>query len=177
MSAATWFRESKWALLAVVVLVPAAVGVAFVDRFQPYLAAKNVQPLTASAGETVRFAGSDFTLTDLRLVDGGEAGAPEGRDAVVATWRVEIVEPPDFGTCDSAVVATVDGVERRWLAESSSSGLDLDIDDDAKEFCLLNEAGRFELVQTYLVPAGVLDEVAVEVTSPSESPVALRFTE
>lgn len=176
MSARAWFRRSRWALLAVAVLVPVAVTVAFTDRFQPFLAGKDVRSLTAATGEPLEYAGSLFTLTGLDVVDGVDAGAPEGRDVVVATWHVEVVEPPSFGSCETAVVATVDGIDREWVAKQFLS-LDLEFDDELEEFCRLSDPGAFDLLQTYLVPAGLIDDPVVEVSSLADRSMVLRFTE
>lgn len=176
VNAARWFRESRWALLALAVLVPAAIVTAFAGRFQPYLDRTAVEPMVAGIGDAVEYAGSSFTLTDLRVVSGEDVGAPVGRDIVVATWDVDVEEPPALTRCETAAVATVDGIDREWEADPFLS-YDLGIVGEPEEFCDLSERGSFELLQTYLVPAGLLEAPVVEISSPAESPVVLRFTE
>lgn len=170
-----WLRENRWALALLVVLIPAAVYVALAPRFIPALL-DDPSVRSAATGDRVEFAGAEFELTDLLLVPGDEVGAPEGRDVVVAAWRVDVKEPPEFGACRTFVVATLDGVPREWAAEGFVS-IDVDFDDRFVESCSLDEAGEFELLQTYFVPAGELSAPAVEVRSASEPGSVLRFTE
>ena len=156
-----WLRRNRWFLVALAVLIPVALVVSLVPRFFRYLAA---QPSIeyVERGDSVRYAGTDFEVFDLFVLDGGRVSAPAGTDVVVVGLRVDVVDPPDE-YCTLTLISDESGVEREW-DQSYSSG-DVDVPDEYETSCDLTEPGSYELVQTFLVPHGEVVEPVVQVST------------
>lgn len=167
-----WWRANRWYVVALAVVIPAAVVVAMIPRWFPYVAR---QPVVENVprGETVRYSGADIELTGLEVLPGDRWGAPDGTDVVVAVLDVDVVEPIT-SACRVEVVSSENGFERRWQDSLYSS--DYEIPDDASTLCTFSEPGRYELQLTYLVPAGEVSEPVVQVRSDLALPRVLRLS-
>lgn len=170
-----WLRANRWALLLLVVLIPGAILTSFLLRFLPYLQAQP-QPEPLGVDETARYSGADITFRDLIVIPGEELDAPEGRDVAAALWEIEVTDPIEYALCETFLKVVIDGVEREYDPESFSS-YDVGGPPDAAQSCNLTETGEYSLVQVYLVPAGEVEDFAVELSSAAESPRVLRSTE
>jgi len=168
-----WLRRNRWYLLALVVLIPGALAVSLVPRFFPYLAdLPQYEPV--ARGESVRYSGADIELTDFEVLDGDAVAGPAGSDVVVASFTIDVVEPPESAACDLVVVQTVDGVEYRW-DEQAYLTIDYEIPDGVEETCRFDEAGSYRAQFTFVVPHGVVVAPVVELSSSDESPRVLRL--
>jgi len=167
-------RHNRWYLVALVLLIPAAVAVALLPRWMPYQASRP-HPDRVALGETVRYSGADIQLAALEVLDGEALNAPVGADVVVATLKVDVVEPPESAYCRILLVSTEHGLERTWESEISSSS-DFDIDESFAQLCSLSEKGAYDLQVTFLVPAGQVAEPIVEFSSSASLPRVLRLS-
>jgi hypothetical protein len=168
-----WLKRNRWYLVALVVLIPGALLVSLVPRFLPYLGAQP-QYQDVALGETVRYSGADFELTDLVVLDGDEIAAPLGADVVVATFVVDVVEPPESSLCRLFVVSTAGGVERSWEAEQYLDS-DYEVDERYEQSCDLSEAGPYDLQVTIPVPRGQVTDPVIELSASAALPLVLRL--
>ena len=168
-----WLRRNRWYLVALAVLIPGALLVSLLPRFLPYLESLP-QYEDVALGETVRYSGADIELTDLVVLDGDELNAPLGSDVVVATFTVDVVEPPESAMCRIHVVSSEGGVERRWEEESYLNS-DYEIPERFAQTCTFAEAGPYELQVTIPVPRGQVNDPVIELSSSAESPRVLRL--
>jgi hypothetical protein len=168
-----WRRRNRWYLVALAVLIPGALLVSLLPRFLPYLGSLT-QYQDVALGETVRYSGADIQLTDLMVLDGDEIAAPLGADVVVATFVVDVVEPPESARCEFVVVSDEGGVERRWDAEAYLDS-DYEVPEGVEQFCTLSEAGRYDLQVTFPVPHGQVADPVIELSSSAAHPLVLRL--
>jgi len=167
-----WWQANRWFVVALAVLVPASVVVSMVPRWFPYVERQPV-PEYVARGDTVRYAGADFQLTQLTVLDGDEWGAPLGADVVVASFSIDVVEPVS-SRCLIEVVSTENGFERRWNDQAYSS--DYDVPDRFETLCSLSEARDYDLQLTFLVPADQVEDPIIEITVDAGLPRALRLS-
>jgi hypothetical protein len=168
-----WLRRNRWFLLALVLLVPAAFVVSLIPRYFPYLETQPVA-IDVPLGEVVRYSGADVQLTDLEVLDGTAWNAPAGADVVVATFSIDVVDPPEVANCAITVVAPIDGVEREWN-EASDVG-DYDVPDYFETYCDLSEVGRYHLQVTFVVPHGEVPDPTIVLSSWAAAPQVLRLS-
>jgi hypothetical protein len=169
-----WLRHNRWALLALLVLIPGAVVVSLVPRWFPYQQAQP-QPEAVALGETVRYSGADIHLTELELLDGAELNAPAGADVVVATLAIDVVEPQESALCELQVVSDDAGFDRSWDAELFSDS-DYRVPDRFATLCSLSEPGSYDLQMTFLVPRGQVTDPVIQLTSTAGLPRVLRLS-
>jgi hypothetical protein len=167
-----WLRRNRWFLIALGVLIPAAIVVSLVPRWFPYQEIQP-QPETVGLGETVRYSGADIQLTALELLDGAEVGAAAGADVVVATFAIDVVEPPEAAWCEVRIVSNESGFERFWDSELFVS--DYEVPDRFEQTCSLSEVGSYDLQMTFLVPRGEVLKPVVELSSSAGLPRVLRL--
>lgn len=169
-----WLRRNRWFLVALAVLIPVAFVVSLTPRFFPYLE-RQPQVDAVALGEVVRYAGADIELTALETLDGDEWNAPQGADIVVATFAIDVVEPPESSTCEiTLVAAATTGYEREWTADSFTDS-DYDIPDRFETLCILHEPGTYDLQLTFLVPRGEVADAAVQFSASAALPRVLRL--
>ena len=167
-----WLRRNRWFLVALAVLIPAAFAVSLIPRFFPYLENRPVA-IDVDRGQVERYSGTDFQLTDLEVLDGERLNAPAGADVVVATFSVDVIDPPEFSVCTVTVVGSIDGVEREWNEAIESS--DYEIPDYFEEYCDLTDARRYHLQLVFYVPRGEVPNPVVVVKSSGAFPQELRL--
>lgn len=169
----TWLRANRWFLIALAVLIPAAFVVSLIPRFLPYLG-DQPRPEHVELGDVVRYSGADIQLTQLEVLDGQTVNAPAGADVVVATFSIDVVDPPEFTICDVTLVSDENGVEREWKSELFVG--DYDIPDYFEMSCDLSEVGRYHLQVVFAVPHGEVLDPDVQVTSSDALPRVLRLS-
>jgi hypothetical protein len=169
-----WLRRNRWVLIALGVLIPVAIVVSLVPRWFPYQETQP-QPEAVGLGETVRYSGADIQLTALELLDGAEVGAAAGADVVVATFEIDVVEPPEAAWCEVRIVSSESGFERFWDSELFVDS-DYEVPDRFEQTCLLSEVGSYDLQMTFVVPRGEVLNPVVELSSSAALPRVLRLS-
>jgi hypothetical protein len=169
-----WLRRNRWPLVALVVVIPAALVVSLVPRWFPYQEGQP-QPEAVGLGETVRYSGADIQLTALELLDGAEVNAVAGVDVVVATFTIDVVDPPEVALCEVRVVSDESGFERFWDSELFIDS-DYTVPDRFEQTCSLSEAGSYDLQMTFAVPRGEVPNPVVELSSSAGLPRVLRLS-
>lgn len=148
----TWLKSNRWALLALVVLAPAALVVALSAGWFDYVEQQNGRPIRAVAGQTVEYGGSQFSLLESYRVDadtdrGQAAGLRPGTTLVSATIGVTPgAEPP---SC--SVELTDASGERRW-AEATFADADVTNADGTESYCSTDAEGPYRLQVFFVVP-------------------------
>ena len=163
----TWLRSHWIALVVIVVLLPALVfvllGLPLIER------AASADPVIPVAhAKTVELAGYDFTLDLSReFPSDGDDDVPEGLALVAA---IVVIEPgsdadPD-ASCDVRLVAG----DRAWPQLGNPADYNYRVDDASARYCVLDgEAKELEVV--FLVPEGVYEDAAVEISATGTSTV------
>lgn len=169
-----WLRRNRWFLVALAVLIPAAIVVSFIPRWFPYQQSQP-QPEAVELGETVRYSGADIQLTALEVLDGAEVNAAAGADVVVATFAIDVVDPPEVALCEVHIVSDEAGFERFWDSELFADS-DYRVPDRFEQTCSLSEVGSYDLQMTFLVPRGEVLNPVVELRSSAGLPRVLRLS-
>jgi len=168
-----WLQKNRWFLIALVVLIPAAFVVSLIPRFFPYFA-DQPRPEAVELGDVVRYSGVDIQLTQLEVLDGRGFDAPAGADVVVATFSIDVIDPPEFTICDVTLVSDESGVEREWKSELFIG--DYETPDYFETTCNLTDVGRYHLQMVFAVPHGEVVDPEVQVTSSDALPRVLRLS-
>ncbi|WEO75794.1 hypothetical protein BJQ94_10390 [Cryobacterium sp. SO2] len=89
-----WFQRNRLALLAIVVLLPATLGIMAVHQWLGYFAGWPSKPVDVTAGESVRYGQFGWRIESTDRVgadsaEGRERDLPAGTDLVVVTVRVD----------------------------------------------------------------------------------------
>jgi hypothetical protein len=96
---AGWLRRNSRALVAIVVLLPATLGIMFANQWIGYFEEWPSRPVDAAAGETLEYGNARWSIEATDRVPGTSAAGrerdlPDGTDLVVVTVRVD---PTGFG--------------------------------------------------------------------------------
>jgi len=172
----SWWRRSRWALLALLVLVPAAVASSLsIDAFD-YLASRPSAITTVDRGDTAALGAASIRVDDAWIAVAGSAAGeryevPEGTALVSATLELDASAAGEDFVC---TVKLRDPVrDRRWSAGFTDTDYfpGRDLPDDVPSGCSWAEtAFPFEL--TFLIPEDAVDDVVLEVVTPDRLPSA-----
>ena len=174
-----WWRRSRWALLALLVLVPAAVAAALsVDAFD-YLASRPSGVTVVDRGDS-----AELDRATIRVVDSWTAPAdsaageryevPEGSALVSVTLELDATAASDDFFC--TVMLLEADRDRRWR----SGFPDTDyfpgegLPDDVPSGCSWAEV-PFPFEATFLIPEDAVGEVVLEVVTPDLLPRAFHL--
>lgn len=176
---AGWFRRSRWALLALVVLVPASVAASLsIDAFD-YLASRPSIVTTVERGDTAALGQARIRVIDsLVAVSGTAAGeryaVPEGTALVAVTLELDAAAAPEDFTCRLQLRDPVE--DRRWNAGYPDADYfpGRDLPDSVPSGCAWAERS-FPFEVAFTIPAEAVDDVVLEVTSHAQLPQALHL--
>jgi hypothetical protein len=185
-----WWRRNRWALIALIVLIPGALAAAFSVYGFGYFGNQARQAVVVADGETGSFTTQaytpdptasptpqpdtssltvDISLTDYTVVPwdsdtGREVGLVEGTEAVSAILHVDATGLPDdvFG-CDAILAAPGPGGERVWEI-ASGSDIDYYPSGDLVSYCDLGSGEEFDWEAVFVVPEGVGDDATLFIT-------------
>lgn len=181
----SWLRRNRWALLALVILVPAAVAAAMSISLFRYYADLQHDPVVVPEGETGEFvptrpgAGdelpvpvgepAEFTMDSYVVVPwdtdvGREVGLLEGSEAVSVLIEVDATGMPE-GTfsCSAILVAPGPQGERVWPM-ASGSDLDYYPSGDIEANCSLSQGSAFTWEAVFVVPEGVGEDAELYIS-------------
>jgi hypothetical protein len=174
-----WWRRSRAALLALVVLVPASIAAALsIDAFE-YLADRPRVITTVERGATGAVGDASIRVIDsLVAVAGTAAGdryeVPAGTALVAVTLELDAVGAHEEFRCQVRMRDTA--VDRRWTSgfpdADYSPGRGLP--DDVPSACAwADRAFPFEVAFT--IPAEAVDDVVLEVFTSDQLPQAVHL--
>lgn len=166
-----WFRRQRWALAALVVLIPAAVLASLSVRWFWYNDEHTPRPEIVAAGETGEYEGAELTLTDYDVVRwdseiGAELGLLEGTEAVAALIHVDardsLASDENLIGCDASLVLPGPGGNRVW--RSGTSAIDYSPSGDLVGYCMLTDHVESDWEAVFVVPEGVGDVARLVIT-------------
>ena len=180
-------RIVKYAALAV--LVAASIGWAFAWDWQNYQRYSPTAVVDVPRDKQSTIDGVAFSLADLTVIEGDSAEGrrydiAEGTDIVVADLRVtprDAREPGEYNNCEAVYRAPSPDGEREWRPALSGATTYPDQADDDVFGCQVVAgddvvAGEpYVWRQLFSVPAGGAADGYLEVTIPSELPLALHL--
>lgn len=173
----SWLRRSLPALLALVVLVPAAVVASLSVGAFDRLANRPLDVVMIDADDEPTLAGAAIRVVETRVVD---SGTPEGDELRVTPGTALVIVTigvtpgdADAGTCTLMLVAS--DPDRRWDDNAPGVSYYPERADDAPYGCALGHENAYRLESAFLVPADVVDAVQLEITTTAELPRALRW--
>jgi hypothetical protein len=182
-----WLRRNRWALIGLVVLIPAALAAAMSISLLRYYGDLADRGTLVAAGETGDYIPGRplpeeedapplepsppavIGLTDYLVVpwdtdSGREVGLVEGTEAVSALIHVDATGvPEDAFSCDAILTLPGPGGERVW---TTAGGSDIDYypSGDLTAYCELNSGEAFDWEAVFVVPEGVGDDADLVIT-------------
>lgn len=184
----TWVRRHRWALAALVVLIPAALAAAMSIVWFRYVGAEAQHPVVVRSGDPGTYAtdrpDSDahevsdltatLTLTGYNVVPwntetGREVGLLEGTEAVSALIHVDATGlPEDVFSCQALLIAPGPEGDRVW--DTASGEIDYYPSGDLHGYCDLSEGTAFDWEAVFVVPEGVGDDARLIISDGSLNP-------
>ncbi|TIO54632.1 MAG: hypothetical protein E5X80_06840 [Mesorhizobium sp.] len=168
-----WRRRSLWSL---VLLVPLSLAIGSYDSVKALLGGNDLFPRRVAWGESARFGGSDWKLTDLRGAFGMSNLAPDSVP-VLADFSVKIGDPDLQNRWLGCKVMLIDKDGRRWSPTSIAS---LKTTDNVQTcisaiFSGARSGDTLNLRETFLVPKEATKSIRPAVGVASERPHFLLF--
>ncbi|MGH6858877.1 MAG: hypothetical protein ACRECY_01395 [Phyllobacterium sp.] len=172
-----WRRRSLWALLVIVPLALLAISYNDLTELARY---RNIIPIEVSAGQTVRYGGSDWQFQGLRNVaESVKPGRlPKDTAPIIARFVVEIGDPDMQNLWLMCAIKLNDTAGRTWFPTAI---MGLRRPAEGIETCLsaafsgAQTGRRMVIEERYLVPSSVADELFPTLGVMSERPHYLRF--
>ena len=174
-----WWRRSRWALLSLVVLVPAAIAAALsVDAFD-YLLTRPSAVTVVERGETGQIRdGATIRVIDSWAVGAGspageEYGVPEGAVLVSVTLELDASAASDDFLCRVQLLEA--DRSRRWTSSYSTDYFPgRGLPDDVPSGCAWHDTA-YPFEETFLIPLDAQDCVVLEVIEPAGLPRVLHL--
>jgi hypothetical protein len=183
----TWVYRHRWALIALVVLIPAAVLAGMSVLWFRYTAANEQHPIVVAKGDTGSFVtdsptpeklpAARLTLTSYTVVPadsgpGQDVGLLKNTEAVSAIIHVDASGmPEDTFSCNAVLVAPGPDGDRTWEV-AGPSDIDYYPTGDLHAFCDLSSGGQFDWEAVFVVPVGVGDSALLRITDGGFIPKA-----
>lgn len=179
-----WWRRNASALVAVLVLAVATVGITSAREWSDYFSGRPTQAVTAQPGETATLDGSTFRLADVReeAFGEGEVGEalPAGTKAIVVSIDVDAEEG---GALPAGCLVSLDETggshgDRTW-DDASLAPVEIPMSEDAVGYCASDAAGPYTLEVPFIVPENADGALTVSVLVAESVPrfVQLRLPE
>ncbi|MBN9141782.1 MAG: hypothetical protein J0H23_13245 [Micrococcales bacterium] len=175
----SWWRRSRWALLSLLVLVPAAVAASLsIDAFD-YLSSRPSDVTTLDRGEQASLGDATIRVVDSWSAVGGSPEGdryevPDGTALVSVTLELDASAAPEGFTCTTKLLEP--GVDRRW--SSGLAGVDYfpgeGLPDDVPSGCSRADM-PFPFELAFLIPDDAVDDVVLEVFTSDLLPRAYHL--
>jgi len=179
VTAGSWWRRSRWALLGLVVLVPAAGAASLsVDAFD-YWAGQPHALEVVERGDAAQLGEARLRVTDSWVAVGGSADGieldvPEGTALVSVTLELDASAADEDFSCRMTLLEPAR--DREW--RDGYTGTDYfpreGFPDDIPYGCSWAEV-PFPIELTFLVPEDAVDGLELEVIDPELLPSAFRL--
>lgn len=168
-----WRRRSLWSL---VLLIPLAFAVQAYDSVKALLGDDDLFPRRVAWGQSARFGGSDWKLTDLRGAF-GMANLPPDSVPVLADFSVKVGDPTLQKLWLGCKVMLIDKDGRRW---SPTFAVTLKTEGNVQTcvsaiFSGARSGDTLNLRETFLVPKEATKSIRPAVGVASERPHFLLF--
>lgn len=175
----SWWRRSRWALLALLVLVPASLAASLsIDAFD-YLGSRPSVVTTIERGERASFGEASIRVVDSWTADAGSAlgeryAVPEGTALVSVTLELDASRAGEEFRCQTRLRDPV--ADRRWWAGYTDTDYvpGERTPDGVPSTCTwFAHAYPFEL--TFLIPEEAQDAIVLEVFTSDRLPEAYHL--
>ena len=158
----TWFRQNRWYLAALAVLLPGALVVSATTDLIPFLQSDGTR-IPVKAFDTVEYMGMEWSMVEHRSFDwsteaGERAGLLEGTALVTATFAID---PGEVPTSCSFVLIDHDRI-REW-DDSGYGDADFEIAEDAEAYCDTEAEGPYRVQVYFIVPEEAAEGGFIEV--------------
>jgi hypothetical protein len=160
-----WWRRNAVALVALVVLVPVAVGVIAANEWSDWGLGHPTKATTVDAGDSTIYGGATIGPASAEFTE--DAGIPSGTRVVHATVLITPADEPI--SCLSPLLRETGGAQRQW--DEASFELDRDYDPSLKTSCDTELRIRYSLTLDDLVPADATGPFALELSTGDALPL------
>ena len=174
-----WWRRSRWALLSLLVLVPAAVAAALSIDAVDYVASRPSIVSTVEPGAVADLGGASLRVADSWIApadsaDGERYAVPEGTALVSVTFELDAAKASDEFTCTVKLIEP--GRDRHWTSGYTDTDYlpGRDFPDDVPVGCSW-AAAPFLFEVTFLIPEDAQDSVVIEAFTPDQLPQAYHL--
>jgi hypothetical protein len=174
-----WWRRSRWALLALLVLVPAAVAASLSIDAVDYLASRPSMVTTIERGDSAALGEATIRVRDSWTAP-ADSAAGERYEVPAGTALVSVTLDLDASSATEDFGCTVKllepGRDRHWTA--GYTGTDYlqgeGLPDDVPTGCSW-ASSPFPFEVTFLIPEDAVDRVVLEVVTPDRLPQAYHL--
>lgn len=181
-----WFGRNRLALLAVLVLLPATLGIMFVNQWVRYFEQWPTRPVDVAVGETVEYGNARWRIEATDRVSGDSAAGrerdlPAGTDLVVVTVGVDPTGTGPDGVPElcTARLEESGGVRatRSWT-NAAGGAISLDGDGPLLTSCSSELSTPYTFDAEFVVPAdaGWSASLTVGITVVDALPDYARFS-
>lgn len=182
---AGWLRRNGRALVAVLVLLPATLGIMFVNQWIRYYEAVPSRPVNVAAGETLEYGNARWRIeaTDRVSADsaaGRERDLPAGTDLISVTVEVNPTGTGPDGVPDGCAARLEESgggtVTRSWTNAAGGS-INLDGAGPALTSCSSEVSTAYSFEAEFVVPAdaGESSSLTVNITVDEFLPEYAKF--
>lgn len=181
-----WLRRNRRALLAILVLLPATLGIMFANQWIGYFDEWPSRPVNATAGDTLEYGNAHWQVEPADRVtgdsaEGRERDLPAGTDLVVVTVDVDPTGTGPDGVPDLCYVRLEEsggGAATRSWANVPSGSISLDGPGPVLTSCSSDLSGPYSFEAEFVVPAdaGEGTTLAVNIIVGGSLPDYARFT-
>jgi hypothetical protein len=180
-----WFTRNTRALLVVLVLLPATLGIMFAHQWIGRLEERPSRPVDVATGESVDYANAAWTIEATERVPGTSAaglerGLPAGTDLIVVTVAVSPAAPGADGLSDPCTVRLEesgrDGATRTW-SNATRGRIQLAGDGPELTSCSSELGSPYSFDAEFVVPAetGDFSHLTAGIVVPDALPEYARF--
>jgi hypothetical protein len=181
-----WLRRNRRALLAILVLLPATLGIVFANQWIGYFDEWPSRPVNATAGDTLDYGNANWQVEPADHVSGDSAqgrerNLPAGTDLVVVTVDVDPTGTGPDGVPDLCSVRLEEsggGAATRSWANVPSGSIPLDGAGPELTSCSSELSTPYSFDAEFVVPADAGEDttLAVHIIVAGELPEYARFT-
>jgi hypothetical protein len=180
---AGWLRRNARPLVAVVVLLPATLGIMFANQWLGYVDQRPTRPMDVAAGETLDYGNAHWRVEETDRVPGDSAAGrerdlPAGTDLMVVTVRVDPTGPGPDGKYDGCTVRLEESggntPTRSW---TNGGAISLDGSGPTLASCSSELGTPYTFDAQFVVPrdAGESSDFTLGISVVTELPEYARF--
>ena len=182
---AGWLRRNGRALLAILVLLPATLGIMFANQWIRYVEDGPSRSVNVTAGETLEYGNARWRIeaTDRVNADsaaGRERDLPAGTDLISVTVEVDPTSTGPDGVpdgCTARLEESGGGTVTRSWTNASQGAIDLGRGGPSLTSCSSDLSTRYSFVAEFVVPteAGESSSLTVNITVAEFLPEYAKF--
>jgi len=170
-----WLQRNRLGLAAVVVLLPATVGITFATQWGDYFGSRPSAPTTVASGDSADFAGAGWSVEGTRRVAAASAeaeqiGLPAGSDLLITTVRVVPDGSGDAPQCTVRLEEFDGGSVARTWGDAGYAAISYSPAEGTESYCAHDVDDPYLLETAFVVPSDTGDDLALALVVVSEIP-------